>query len=222
MTAWFNVTRLVSCGIVFATIHMPAMFSYESSARGKLASPTTRIKERRHEGQTERECFKLVTAHETAAWIVPRLVLHDAGHGGAAPHLHGFIENAVNRACDMAHVVYAQPDPEELASPSGNIDEAEFSSRRGLSNELPRDANHFGLLHLQITVRIEILDAGDFTCLVMQNAGHVRQRAHFQIACRFALGNVGIGRPTIWHPICNLENRSRSADTSSGRGFRRN
>ena len=75
--------------------------------RRELAAPGSRIKESRHERQADRQRLHLETADETALRIVRRLVGDDAGHRGAAPHPHRLVEDRVNRAGHVPHVVAA-------------------------------------------------------------------------------------------------------------------
>ena len=75
--------------------------------RGEGAAPAARIEEGRHERKTERQRLHLVAADETARRIVARLVADDTGHGRTAIHVHRLVEDGIDRARGVAHVVLA-------------------------------------------------------------------------------------------------------------------
>ena len=74
---------------------------------GEGASPRAGVQERRHEGHADRQRLHLVAADETAFGVVLRFVADDAGHGGAAIHVHRLLERRVHAAGHVPHIVAA-------------------------------------------------------------------------------------------------------------------
>src|SRR5690606_34222041 len=111
------------------------------------------------EGEAKRQRLQLVTADEAARRIVPRLVGDDSGHGGATVEMHRLLEDAIDRAGRMPHVV--------LADLTGRVREAVGEHRRMRVQEQPRTLDRVAgngddarFLLVQLAVLVGIDDAG--------------------------------------------------------------
>jgi hypothetical protein len=135
---------------------------------------------------------------------VARLVLDDAGHGGAAVHVHRVLEDRVDRAGHVAHVV-----PADLAR---GIGEPVGEHVRGGVEQEPRaldrvagDGDDAGGLALLGAARIGIDHAGDLAAVVMLDAQDMGIRPHLELAGRLALRDLGIERRPFRAPLAALE-----------------
>ena len=174
-------------------------------ARGEAAAPGAGIEERGHERQTERQGFQLIAADEPAFRIVARLVAHDARHGGAAIHVHRIVEHRVDAAGRMAHVVASDLAGAVGEPVAGIWPTALFSSRRGLSIELPATATTRAFCRCMLAVAVDIDDAGDLARQRRARSASPCVRPHFEIAGRLALGDFGVQRRPFGAGLAALE-----------------
>ncbi len=155
-------------------------------------------------GRPSAQRLQLIAADETARRIVARLVLDDAGHRRAAPHLHRLVEDRVDRAGGVAHVVLAD-HARGIGEPVGEHRRGGIEQQARAFDRVAGDADDPRLLHLQIAVLVEILDAGHLAAVVMQDARDMGVIAHLEVAGRLAARDVGIGRRPLRAPFAALE-----------------
>ncbi len=136
---------------------------------GEVPPPGARIEKGGVEGEAEREGFQLIAADEAACGVVARLVAHDAGHGGAAIHVHRPLERRIDAAGHVPHVV--APDlARAVGEPVGEHRRDAVQQQPRAFERIAGDRDHARLLALMRPRRVGIDDTRHLAGRVMRAA----------------------------------------------------